>query len=465
MDYREFLRVVLPMSARDIREQAAQRPIFNSSYATQLPSVESCLADVLSYEIDFFDNLYLYFVGFLDPKKDMATRSDYSAIDLYHEIKRSIERDINFHNLRSFFVNQGIVPFDHEVIEILRRLDKDDDGTVSLRELDEFLGMIDSAYARSPITITKESVLDKEIENETTITRSVNGNEIETVTKTVTKDDFVRSSPSRFSERTSIRKSYAHRPSHHHHRVTHAHRPHRHYHDVCYASCLGSCVCHDTCQALCTTSCLSPCNLHCCIDTCRPRPTVTREIVVESEIPRRSFSRSLREIRRSESREVREPTTITRVTRRSISPRKDEPITYTTTEVRRSVSRDRDEPVSRTYRSVRRSISRGRPEETVYSTVVRRSVSRDRPEESTYTTTYTRTKDDDKFARTRNSTSRSRKNLEDIEYNSWAKGDPIGSPGKSKRGSIREITSVSSRKSIRRTGRPLLTQSFFRHDH
>jgi hypothetical protein len=51
------------MSARDIREQAAQRPIYGSSYATLLSSVEACLADVLSYEIDFFDNLYLYFVS------------------------------------------------------------------------------------------------------------------------------------------------------------------------------------------------------------------------------------------------------------------------------------------------------------------------------------------------------------------------------------------------------------------
>lgn len=63
IDYREFLRIVLPMNSSHIREQASQRPIHNSSYAKLLPSVEGCLADVISYEIDFFDNLYLYFVG------------------------------------------------------------------------------------------------------------------------------------------------------------------------------------------------------------------------------------------------------------------------------------------------------------------------------------------------------------------------------------------------------------------
>jgi hypothetical protein len=348
--------------------------------------------------------------------------------------------------LRSFFVNQGIVPFDHEIIEILRRLDKDDDGTVSLRELDEFLGLVDSAYAKTRTTITRESVLDKDVEKETTITRSVHGSDIETVTKTVTKDDFVRSSPSRITERTSTRHSFAARPSnhHHHHRVTHAHRPHRHYHDVCYAACRGACVCHAACSALCAPSCHSPCLLHCCGDACRPRPTVTREVVVEVEPPRRSFSRSFREIR--------EPATVTRVVRRSVSPRKDDTLAYTTTEIRRSVSRDRDEPVSRTYRSVRRSISRGRPEDTTYTTVVRRSVSRDRPEEVTYTT-ISRTNEEERFARTRNATSRSRKNIEDIEYNSWARGDGLDSPSKSKRGSVREIRTVSSRKSIKRTGK------------
>ena len=443
---------------------------------------------------------------------------------MFHEVKKSCETELNFHHLRGFFVNQGIVPFDHEIIEILRRLDKDDDGTVSFRELEEFLRLIDSSYSKT--VVTRESVIDRDVERETVVTRSINAGEYETVTKTVTKDDLIRDSPTRVSEtRTSVRKSYGHRPSglhHHSHRFTHTHRPLRHYHDVCYSSCAGSCRCHNTCYTLCMPSCHSPCNLHCCADNCRPGATCTREVVVEREIPRRSLSRSYRSIRKSIGKEIREPTTYTRVTRRSVSPGrepvtytteirksvsppKDEPITRTvrsvrrsygrtlpqettyTTEIRRSVSRDRDEPITRTVRSVRRSYG-GAPEETVITEVsnrdrdepitrtvrsvrrsygrapeetviteVRRSVSRDR-EPITYTTSYSRTAEGGRFSRPRNANSRSRKNLEDLEYSSYTKGDGIRSSSKSRRESVREITTVSSRRSIHRTGKISFTK-------
>lgn len=174
------------MNDAPLRAEAAQRPIYPGAYATLPLSVEACLADVIAYEVDFYDNLYHLF-------RDLALRDDYSPNGLWAEIKRSYEPDLNFHNLKRFFVNQGLVPFDHELIEIIRRIDKDDDGTVSLRELDEFLLLIDSAYGYAK-TIP-QTIVEREIEREV---------ERESIRRSIRREDLIRNSP----PRRSLSRSY-----------------------------------------------------------------------------------------------------------------------------------------------------------------------------------------------------------------------------------------------------------------
>jgi len=404
------------MSESTIRAQASQRPIYSDTIARLSPSVEACLCDVIAYEVDFFDNLYLYF-------QDMATRGDYSPIDLYHEIKTGFESQINFHHLRRFFVHQGIVPFDHEVIEILRRLDKDDDGTVNLRELEEFLRMVDSAFARAG----RDGAEDR-FEKETTITRTATGREVdrEIITKTVTKDDFVRErSPLTKSQSyRSIRKSYGHRPLHttythtarptHVHSHTHLHDRHAHvsprvHVDPCHTACHAGC--HDVCAHTCHTDhhhagcCEDPCH-----DTCHSHSK--REIIVESALPKRSTSRSYRTIRRSISRG------------KEGFVRSEPQINYRTT-IRRSVSRDRD------------NFIRADPGVSFRTTTINKTISRDR--------------EDDQFSRPREPLGRVRRNREDTQYTSWVNG---GGEGRRESGYGRqeEVASPNSHRSLRQGG-------------
>jgi Ca2+-binding EF-hand superfamily protein len=47
--------------------------------------------------------------------------------------------NINFNNLRGYLNGCGVLPYDSEIISLLRRVDRDDDGVLILTEFDNFL--------------------------------------------------------------------------------------------------------------------------------------------------------------------------------------------------------------------------------------------------------------------------------------------------------------------------------------
>lgn len=361
---------------------------------------------------------------------------------MFLEIKVDLPGPIDFHSLRRFFVGQGIIPFDHEIIEVLRRIDKDDDGTVSRGEFEEFLTFVDSVNIRST-----PSASEREIKRETTVTREAKGPEVvrETVTRTVDRDDFIRSPRTVTSVRrlSSPERVYTTtiRDSAPDHRVytTEVSRPVR-----------EEIVVEREIPARPVTRTYR---------TVRRSVSPEREVVVETEIPARPVTRTYRTVRRSVSpeREVVVETEIParglsrtyRSVRRSVSPEREvvveteiprRPVTRTYRTVRRSVSTEREvvveteiaRPSSRSYRNIRRSIHRSpAKEEITYETeipargyprtyrTIRRSVSPDKEVVETEETQYT-SHPRRSISRGRTThQSRSRKNLEDIEYSSW----------------------------------------------
>ena len=123
LTYTEFLYLVLPVSNQSQRSAASQRPNYEVSSNYLHSSVENELASIISYEINSYDELSI-------SQKNQMNRPDFNVHDLFRQIDLNKEKVINFHNLKRFFQQQGQVPFEEEIIEIQRRIDKDDDGTI-----------------------------------------------------------------------------------------------------------------------------------------------------------------------------------------------------------------------------------------------------------------------------------------------------------------------------------------------
>lgn len=70
-----------------------------------------------------------------EPQKRLLYEIDnFSYALLFSTIDREDSGFIDFNNLNGFFESQGIYPYEEEVISILRRLDRDDDGRITLQE-------------------------------------------------------------------------------------------------------------------------------------------------------------------------------------------------------------------------------------------------------------------------------------------------------------------------------------------
>lgn len=136
--YNEFLFAVLPMDNPTLRTIATQRPNYDVE-ADQLLSydIEYSLAKVIDREIAFYMNLDYQKVGLLNCY-------DFNYINAFGAIDRFSSGVIDYANLQEFFKRLGIYPNEDELIAILRRLDRNDDGCLNLDEFSIGLEPVDS---------------------------------------------------------------------------------------------------------------------------------------------------------------------------------------------------------------------------------------------------------------------------------------------------------------------------------
>ena len=85
-----------------------------------------------------------------DPQKRMLyDNASFSYALLFSIIDKVDSGFIDFNNLNEFFESMGVYPYEEEIISILKRLDKDDDGRITL---EEFKNGLIPKNLRSPLT-------------------------------------------------------------------------------------------------------------------------------------------------------------------------------------------------------------------------------------------------------------------------------------------------------------------------
>lgn len=93
-----------------------------------------------------------FYIGLDAKKEELLNFQDFNYANAFAAIDKSSCGTINYDNLRMFFKGQSIYPGDDEIIPILRRLDKNDDGLITF---DEFVQSLD------PISIILRSIANR----------------------------------------------------------------------------------------------------------------------------------------------------------------------------------------------------------------------------------------------------------------------------------------------------------------
>ena len=133
LGYKEFLQSVLTMENAVLRAITTQRPNYEvapDQYLTD--DIEYALTKVIDREINFYIDLD-------DHKKELLESTDFSFAAAFACIDKYSGGIIDYDNLKAFFKNQAIYPGDEEIIAILRRIDRDDDGLINFSEFTETL--------------------------------------------------------------------------------------------------------------------------------------------------------------------------------------------------------------------------------------------------------------------------------------------------------------------------------------
>lgn len=128
LSFNEFLLAVLPMDNPTLRTVATQRANYDVAEDQLLAyDVEYSLAKVIDREISFYMHVD-------HQKANLHNCYDFNIVDAFAAIDRNTIGVIDFNNLEEFFKRQGVYPNEDELIALLRRLDRDDDGRISQKE-------------------------------------------------------------------------------------------------------------------------------------------------------------------------------------------------------------------------------------------------------------------------------------------------------------------------------------------
>ena len=143
LSYKEFLDVVLPKEHPELRAFVTQRECYdikNEEYFSY--ETEAAMAILFGLEISLFEQGHM-----LRSQLEKEGLQGASIIRLVDKVEND---NLNFNNIQGFLNDSGLMPYDSEIISFLRRVDRDDDGVINCKELDEFLTAMWSTEVKAP---------------------------------------------------------------------------------------------------------------------------------------------------------------------------------------------------------------------------------------------------------------------------------------------------------------------------
>ncbi|EAR90151.2 EF hand protein (macronuclear) [Tetrahymena thermophila SB210] len=163
LSYMEFLKSLLPFDNPELRQEVTQRPSYEIEPDDLLPyDVENALLKFIEKDI--------YINKKIENHKILLHKcSGFSAKDAFSRIDRSNEGDINFTNLSEYMTDCGCDLENQEdlIINILRRLDRDDDGRLNLAEFILGIQPLQINLERLNRRTNDQSILEKQLNQST----------------------------------------------------------------------------------------------------------------------------------------------------------------------------------------------------------------------------------------------------------------------------------------------------------
>lgn len=181
LSYKEFMDMVLPKEHPDLRAFVTQKECFEIEESEYLSyETEAGLADLLNSEIQLMRNLL--------PQKKLLDKNGITASKICSLLDNQLNQaSLNFENLRELLNDTGLLPYDSEIVNILRKLDRDEDGQVSKLELDQFLQRF-SHYSSS--TTDSKNTLDRDQLKKFSPGRSIVKNKVSLISSRIVQEEL-----------------------------------------------------------------------------------------------------------------------------------------------------------------------------------------------------------------------------------------------------------------------------------
>jgi len=142
LSYKEFLELVLPKEHPELRAYVTQRQCFDIHQEEYLSyETEAAMAVLMSLEIKMFEEAHI--------QKEQLDKMGLSGHTIVEIIDEDPEGNLNFNNIQRYLTESGLMPYDSEIINFLRRVDRDDDGVITGEEFMNFLTKFDRTH-RTP---------------------------------------------------------------------------------------------------------------------------------------------------------------------------------------------------------------------------------------------------------------------------------------------------------------------------